>query len=167
MADSANTCRTSDQGAHQAAPGVPERWRLTERRRFVSSATTRILQFSGVRESRASGPRLRRTDERNAERALVAQRVHDPLSPAAARTSAAPIEAAGSYRSPLTRVRLACSTGPQRAFNRDHSHKLSATIGPAQPRIRPPAAARMSNAAIRRTAALRSDRRHRRALQAP
>ena len=71
--------------------------RVTGRRRFVSSATTRILQFSGVRESTAPGPRLRRTDECNAERALVAPRVHDPLSDQRLRaTSATPIERRGA-----------------------------------------------------------------------
>ena len=123
---------------------------VTGRRRFVSSATRRILQFSGVGESTAPGPRLRRTDERNAERAPVAQRVHDPLSPAAASNLSDADRTPRSYRSPLTRARLACRIGSHRAFNRDHPNKLPATVGPAQPRIRPPGRT-MPNAALRRT----------------
>ena len=120
--------------------------RVTGRRRFVSSATTRILQFSGVRESTAPGPRLRRTDECNAERPSS----RPTFRPAAASNLSDADRTPRSYRSPLTRARLACRIGSHRAFNRDHPNKLPATVGPAQPRIRPPGRT-MPNAALRRT----------------
>jgi hypothetical protein len=128
--------------------------RVTGRRRFVSSATTRILQFSGVRESTAPGPRLRRTDECNAERpsSRRVSTTHFPTSgceqPQRRRSHAAELSISADRRPP--RLPPWIADGCRRTFNRDHPHQLPATVGPAQPRIRPPGCT-MPNAALRRT----------------
>ena len=49
-----------------------------------------------------------------------------------------------------TRLPHWIADGCRRTFNRDHPHELPATVGPAQPRIRPPGRT-MPNAALRRT----------------
>jgi hypothetical protein len=139
--------------------------RVTGRRRFVSSATRRILQFSGVGESTAPGPRLRRTDERSAERALVAQRVHDPLSPAAASNLSDADRTPRSYRFPLRRTRLACRIGSHRPSTGTTRTSCRRPLGPLNlASVRPAARCRTPLSAVR--AELRPNRRHRRALGA-
>ena len=139
--------------------------RVTGRRRFVSSATTRILWFSGVRESTAPGPRLRRTDECNAERPSS----RPIFRPAAASNLSDADRTPRSYRSPLTRARLACRTGSQTAAGGPSTGTTRTScrrpLGPLNlASVRPAARCRTPLSAVR--AELRPNRRHRRALGA-